>query len=229
MPDKDEEKSEDSGVSASTNSQSSLLKKRVPKKRKMRKGPKKETASQAKGKLGAQAKYPRHPVDKALRVPRAILEQNAGRECSDKETAGYVGVTLVGPFQVEIGSALKYKFLERPTPGRLGLTDLGRKILRPHNPGDVIEGYRQAVLNAPEISAVYKHYRGENLPDQQFFDNALVDNFRIPASKLSEFKSVFLDSLRAAKLVEERDGKIRLLDVSQEIAYLGENSELKEA
>lgn len=27
--------------------------------------------------------YPRHSLEKALRIPNAILEQNAGKECTD--------------------------------------------------------------------------------------------------------------------------------------------------
>ena len=73
---------------------------------------------------------------------------------------------------------------------------------------------RQAALKAPDIGDVYRHYRGENLPDEQFFDNALVDTFKIPQTKLSEFKAIFLDTLRKAQLVEEHDGKIRILDVA---------------
>jgi len=39
-----------------------------------------------------QAKYPRHNLERALRIPRAVLEQNAGHECSEKESAAFVGV-----------------------------------------------------------------------------------------------------------------------------------------
>lgn len=53
------------------------------------------------------ALFPRHSVDKALRIPRAILEQNAGKECSESEAAGYLGLKLNGPVRVEISSALK--------------------------------------------------------------------------------------------------------------------------
>ena len=36
--------------------------------------------------------FPRHSLEKALRIPRAILDQNAGKECTDQESAGYIGV-----------------------------------------------------------------------------------------------------------------------------------------
>jgi hypothetical protein len=89
----------------------------------------------------------------------------------------------------------------------------------------VIEGFRAAVLKAPEISDVYNHYRGENLPDEQFFDNALVDNFHIPSAKLSEFKTMFTETLKQAELLEDHDGKQRVLDVSQGSISSGGSSE----
>jgi hypothetical protein len=62
---------------------------------------------------------------------------------------------------------------------------LAKKIIRPQNEQEELAGLREAVLKAPEISDVYSHYRGENLPDTQFFDNALVDKFRIPNENLT--------------------------------------------
>jgi hypothetical protein len=114
---------------------------------------------------GATAKFPRHPVDRALRIPRAIIDQNAGKECSDRDSAKFVGVGFNGPYKVELSSAIKYGFLERPKPGHVVVTDRARQAIRPQKSGDEIEALRQAVLDAPDISAVYKHFRGENLPD----------------------------------------------------------------
>jgi hypothetical protein len=38
-------------------------------------------AVRAKGQNGgARAKYPRHTIEKSLRIPRAIIEQNAGKD-----------------------------------------------------------------------------------------------------------------------------------------------------
>jgi hypothetical protein len=59
---------------------------------------------------------------------------------------------------------------------------------------------------------VYSHYRGEYLPDDKFFENALVDKFLIPAEKIGEFKEIFLASLQSAQLVEKKDEKYRVLD-----------------
>jgi len=169
-----------------------------------------------------QAKFPRHSVEKVLRIPLAILEQNAGKDCADSDVAKFVGVGFNGPFKVEISSALKYGFLDRPSHGRVRVTDLARKILRPQQPSDKIDGLRKAVLNAPDISDVYNHYRGEHLPDRQFFENALVDKFKIPKEKVSEFISVFDDTLQAANLIETKNNKVHVLDVSKDATSTGE-------
>jgi hypothetical protein len=227
MPDDHKTTEQTSQRDTPTKEQITSAKKQVNKKSSKKRSRKKSSRTKlaAASTQNIQAKYPRYPVDKALRIPRAILEQNAGKDCSDREAAGFLGLVLTGPLQVEINAAIKYGFLERPSPGRLKLSALGRKVLRPQEAKDVIEGYRAAVLKAPEISDVYKHYRGENLPDQQFFDNALVDTFHIPQAKLSEFKTIFIETLRQAELLEEHDGKTRVLDVSQDGVSLGESSD----
>ena len=161
-------------------------------------------------------KYPRHSLEKVLRIPKAILEQNAGKECTDKDAAGFVGLTTAkGPFNVEINSSIKYGLLKRPSSGKIAITDLGKKVLRPQDADGELAGLREAVLKAPDVSDVYNHYRGENLPDDQFFDNALADKFKIPQEKHQEFKAVFLETLEKAKLIEERNGKRRVIDFSK--------------
>lgn len=162
----------------------------------------------------ALPKYPRHSVEKALRIPKAVLEQNAGKPCTDDESAKFLGLSSAkGPFAVEISSALKYGLLNRPTQGKIEVTPLARKILKPQADTDEQAGLREAVLNAPGISDVYKHYRGENLPDKSFFHNALHDSFGIPQDRIAEFEDIFIESLKKAALLSEQGGKYRLLDV----------------
>lgn len=179
-------------------------------------------------KTAPPAKYPRHAVDKVLRIPLAILDQNAGKSCTVKESASFLGVGAGGPYQVEVSSGLKYGFLDRPSPGQIAVTDRAKKVLRPQSPQDKLQGMREAVLSAPIIAEVYRHYRGENLPDTQFFRNTLTDTFKVPADKVVEFRGVFLSSLRAAELLTEHDGKHRVIDISHDTNEgLGTSATLK--
>ena len=84
---------------------------------------------------------------------------------------------------------MKFELLERPSVGRIAVSELAKKIHRPQNGQEELVGLREAVLKAPDISTVYSHYRGENLPDMQFFDNALVDKFGIPKDRSEEHTS----------------------------------------
>jgi len=94
------------------------------------------------------------------------------------------------------------------------------RILRPTSTEDAVKGYREAVLNAPDISDVYKHYRGENIPDDEtFFRNTIVDTYHIPQADFSDFKRIFFESLEKAKLIEKHGDKTRVLDVSEEVTH----------
>jgi len=164
---------------------------------------------------GSKAKFPRHAVAKAIRIPQAILDQNAGKPCSRADAAKFLGLgSAAGPFAVEISSALKYGLLEQPESGQIQPSELAKKILRPQAASDTIEGYRQAVLNAPDISSVYQHYRGENLPDDQFLKNTVVETYKVPADSFQEFKQIFLESLETADLITKHGDKIRITDAA---------------
>ncbi|MPY95088.1 MAG: hypothetical protein GEV08_19135 [Acidimicrobiia bacterium] len=57
----------------------------------------------------------------------------------------------------------------------------------------------EAVLGAPDVGAVYSHYRGENLPDTGFLNNTLRDAFKIPIDKIAEFVDIFYDTLASTR------------------------------
>jgi hypothetical protein len=172
--------------------------------------------------------FPRHSVEKALRIPRAILDQNAGKACKTREAAGFLGVSgsgSSGPFAVELSSASKYGLLERPETGKVQPSALAKQILRPQKPEDTVSGYRQAILNAPVLSDVYKHYRVENLPGDQFLKNTVVDTYKVPADKFDEFKPILLESLESAQLLTKHNDKIRVVDFSSDEAPPEQKSE----
>jgi hypothetical protein len=167
------------------------------------------------GARGARVKYPKDSILDCIRIPQAIIDQNAGEACSDREGAGYAIIGWTGEVSVEISSAIKYGLLERPSPGQIKPTDLTRKIVRPQDPKDKLSALRQAVMNAPVISEVYTKYRSENLPDSEFLVNTLVDSFNVPREQVNEFIRVFTKTLKEAELLEElSNGKFRVLDVS---------------
>lgn len=172
------------------------------------------TGTGARGRSG-RVKYPKHSILACVRIPQGIVDQNAGEACTDREGAGYAKIGWTGEVAVEISSAIKYGLLRRPSPGHIKPTDLTRKIVRPQDPKDKLTALRQAVMNAPVISEVYTKYRSENLPDNEFLVNTLVDSFNVPLEQVPDFITVFTATLKEAELLEElSNGKFRVLDVS---------------
>jgi hypothetical protein len=181
--------------------------------------PAKKKSSKGKTNSTGQAatvKFPRHNIEQALRVPRAILDQNAGKPCTPNEAAAFLGIKPSGPFGVEVASSSKYGFLNRPSKGKIQPSELAKKIIRPQDPRDELQGYRDAVLATPIVSDVYNHYRGENLPDEKFFANALTDKFGVSAHDVAEFHEIFLDALQRAQLIAKHDDKTRVIDITSE-------------
>ena len=171
--------------------------------------------TKASGGVAAKARFPRHSLAKALRIPSTLFEQNAGKACTRQEAARFFGLSSpAGPFSVEISSSLKFGLLEQPEPGKIQPTALAKQILRPQSPTDTVDGYRQAILNAPDVSEVYQHYRGENLPDDQFLRNTVVETYKVPAETFSEFRQVLIESLETAELLSRHGEKIRITDAT---------------
>ena len=94
------------------------------------------------------AKFPRHAVKRALRIPRAILDQNAGHETTPAEAARFLGGKVSGEFRVEISSGKKYGFLVSQGD-KLVLTERAKRALRPQTDTDELDSLRQAILEDP--------------------------------------------------------------------------------
>jgi hypothetical protein len=180
---------------------------------------KKVSATRAAAASAQLAKFPRHSVERALRIPKAIYEQNGGNPATPTEAVQFTGGSaLGGPFKVEISSSKKYGFLESEA-GKLRVSARARQAIAPQTENDRLAALREAVLAAPELSEVYNFYRGENLPDRQFLVNALTDRFRLPTDKVAEFLEVFYESIRAAELIDETGERARLIDVGRDEAH----------
>ena len=125
-----------------------------------RKTPAKKTTPRKPAVAAQQAKYPRHAVERALRIPQAIFDQNAGKPTTLADAAKFAtGGSANGAFQVEVSSSKKYGFL-KSDKGSLVPMERARSILYPQSETDRITGLREAVLEAPDFAQVYSHYRG---------------------------------------------------------------------
>jgi len=179
---------------------------------------KRKAAAQTRTAPAARApKYPRHTVERALRIPQAVYDQNGGKPATPDEAVKFAGgAGISGPWRLEISSAKKYGFLEANEDGRIAPTERARRAIAPQSENDRLTALREAILSAPDISDVYNHYRGESLPDEPFFVNALTDRFKLPADKVPEFLTIFNDDMRGAQLIDESGERPRLVDIGRD-------------
>lgn len=205
-----------------TAAKKSTTKKSAAKKSASKKAPAKKSVKKSAAKeAAAVAKFPRHDVEHALRIPEALYKQNGGQPATPKEAVIFAGGTsLNGNWQLELSSSKKYGFLE-PSGNQVVITERARRAIAPQSDQDRLAALREAILAAPEVSDVYNFYRGESLPDQQFLVNALVDRFGVPADKVPDFLQVFTDSLNAAQLIDESGERPRLLDIGRDESHKG--------
>ena len=68
----------------------------VQKKKKSTKNKKRRRAANGATKRGIPLGYPKHPILKCLRIPQAVLENNAGKECTDREAARFASIGWSG-------------------------------------------------------------------------------------------------------------------------------------
>ena len=156
--------------------------------------------------------YPKQDLEQALRIPRLILEQNAGKPCSREEVAAFAGVALTGRFKSEITSCKRYGLLEEDV--ELTVSGRARAILRPQSNQADMSARRDAIRAAPVIGDIYDYYKSENLPDDQFFRNALIERFGIREERVPDVTRVLMKSLEYAGLLEKHEDHVRVLDPS---------------
>jgi hypothetical protein len=72
---------------------------------------KRKTTKSSRQRSSATAAFPKDSLAKCLRIPQAILEQNAGKDCKDREAAGFAKLNYAGEIGVEISSAIKFGLL----------------------------------------------------------------------------------------------------------------------
>lgn len=164
-------------------------------------------------KIFREAPYPRHALNAILRLPRAIDENNAGHPCTDQQLAEFSGFGFHGPFKSMLGSALKYTVLERPEPGKVAISEIGRRILHPRTEDEEIQSKRDAIQAAPQFREVLNHYSGKKIPEDRFFHNTLRDDYKVPEAKMTEFTGVLFENLKSVSLLSESNGEYSVVDV----------------
>ncbi len=136
----------------------------------------------------SQMDLPRASLERALILPRTLIEQFAGEPTTPLDLAMAVNVkpsssrwrALTG---AAIGYGLTVGGYNAPT---IGLTDLGRRTVAPQEEGEDLEALREACLRPSVVGGFLSKYDGNKFPRDDIAQNVLRGQFDVPATRTEE-------------------------------------------
>ncbi|MDP8943459.1 MAG: nucleotide-binding protein [Actinomycetota bacterium] len=145
-------------------------------------------------------------MERALDVPRALY-RNAGNPLPalDMATALDRSPGSSGFRQVTAASN-QYGLTAGSYRTNFTMQEGARRIIEPTTPDEREQALVDAALTPPLFRAVFDYYKGKKFPERQFFINALVREFDVPASQAEKFAEVFTDTMRFVGLIRETPG-----------------------
>ncbi|MXZ38512.1 MAG: hypothetical protein F4230_11730 [Holophagales bacterium] len=143
-----------------------------------------------------QTELPRVSIQKALRVPRALVEQYAGQPTAPVEVAVAVGVKPSSSgWRALTGAAIGYGLTDggynAPT---IALTDLGRRAVAPQEEGEDVVALREACLKPLIIGGFLRKYDGNKFPREDIARNVLKGEFAVPDARVGGALETILEN-----------------------------------
>lgn len=148
--------------------------------------------------MAAQRTFPRHTLEEALRVPRAIKDYNGGNPWPSPEVAKAMGQ---GPrsstFFYVTAASRDYGLTEgtRDT-AVISLTELGVRAVSPQTDAEQRQAYLEAFQRVEVFRRVLHHYGGSNLPDKPYLSNTLAQTFGIDPKYHDDLAEVYTKNCR---------------------------------
>ena len=155
-----------------------------------------------------QGDVPGCPLEQALRIPKTIDENYAGKPTTPLRVASALNYQPTsGPFRQLCGSAIAYGLTEGGyNATEIKLTSLGKRITRPTEEGDDLVGKREALLKPRIIRDFLTRYDGSPIPKDNIAQNVLRD-MGVPDDRTSGVLTLVAESAESLGLITEIKGK----------------------
>lgn len=142
--------------------------------------------------------FPKNTLEDAIKIARAIEEQNAGNPMKPDMLAKAVGFNSTSDWRFLdlLRSANQYGLVSgtgKISPA--GLTDLGRDVVSPSSPSARPRALAEAFRTVDDFRKVEDFYKGKRLPEDEFFENTLFREFSIPRERIKAFTETFTSNL----------------------------------
>lgn len=145
----------------------------------------------------ARSDFPKHTLEDALRIARALSEKNGGQPLPPTETAIALGISPgSSEFRILLSSSIRYGLTSGSfNSEKVTLEPAGRSIVEPTSREDQRRALEKAALEPPTFKAINEYFRGKKLPEEGFFQNTLVREFGVPREHASKCATVFVKNV----------------------------------
>lgn len=163
-------------------------------------------------------KPPYLDLRQSLDIVHAIYERGGGLLNHD-DLASIMGTTVKSSaFRMKV-LALKLFGLAQVVDGHtIKLTPIASAIVAPSSDGERLEAKFEAFSAIYVLKSVYERYKGGYLPEDAFLGNTLVREFQVDQESKNDWVECFKQSGRAAGILLDEGGKIRVLQSPRGLA-----------
>ena len=142
--------------------------------------------------------FPKNTLEDAIKIARAIEEQNAGNPMKPEMLTKAVGFNSTSDWRFLdlLRSASLYGLTTSSgKTNPVGLTEIGQNIVAPSAPSDRPKALLDAFRTVDDFKKVEQFYKGKKLPEDEFFENNLFREFSIPRERVKAFIDTFTSNL----------------------------------
>lgn len=143
--------------------------------------------------------FPKHPLEEALRIAKAIEEKQAGNPIQADLLAKAVGFYQPNDWRfLDLLKAANMYGLVSGTGAAavVSLEKIGQDVVAPSSPEQRREALLKAFRNVDEFRKVEEFYKGKRIPEDEYFLNTLTRQFGIPRDRADKFAEVFAKDLQ---------------------------------
>lgn len=142
--------------------------------------------------------FPKNTLEDAIKIARAIEEQNGGNPMKPDVLAKAVGYNSMADWRFLdlLRSANLYNLVT--SSGKInpvGLTEIGQDVVAPSTPPARPRALMAAFRSVEDFRKVEDFYKGKKLPEDEFFENNLFREFSIPRERVKAFIETFTSNL----------------------------------
>ena len=152
---------------------------------------------------GAAWTFPKNTLEEAVRVPRALEDKNSGKPLKADMLARAVGFNQAQDYRFRdlLRSANQYGLVQGSgANATVAMAPVGEDVVAPSSSEQRQDALVKAFRSVDLFREVEKFYAGKKIPEDEFFENTLVRDFKVPRERVRAFMEVFTANLRYLNL-----------------------------